>query len=87
MALSLLQEAVKHLKRLTDREPCSHINGRIGTRFESMTCRDYMTQMQGVPHPGCAICQAKEFLDKLESEVIPVETDTTETPVAVTRDP
>jgi len=55
---SVEQRALELLGSLVLEEPCS-----FASRLkDGETCRDHMTRMQGVPHPGCTVCQAREFL-------------------------
>ncbi len=52
------QRALELLGSLVREEPCS-----FASRLkDGETCRDHMTRMQGVPHPGCTVCEARDFL-------------------------
>lgn len=56
-----LDEAVRHIKALMD-EGCSFID----RCKPGETCREAQTRIQGVPCSGCANCEAREFLKRLE---------------------
>jgi len=62
-----LKEATRLVERLVD-DHCSFFDlrkgGWVGGKYELESCREAMSRMQGVPHPGCPNCEARAFLAK-----------------------
>lgn len=62
----LEQEFETALDRIADLvwgEGC-RFSSRFSFRPKGETCTEYKTWEQGVPHPGCDLCQGREFLEK-----------------------